>query len=891
MTMRWLLMITAVAAVIGGLPAMTSQASAAASSRDFFPVPDAALVRSLGDISPGTCAPPPAWQACQGDNSVEGPNGFGSILGNYPMSVPGLGIPVGGVGAGSFMINQAGTFGPWNFGGAQGSNWETRVLPQAAFHVREQLDTGAPTVRTLATDGPTNVGTSGPVSARSWGSPLPAWNALKPGEGSYAALYPFGWMSYTPFKTDVSMRFFSPIVAGEDRRTSLPLVYFDVRIANHTSSNANMSVMFTMPNAPDHVAGTKSDPSSPDGPASVRTGYHNTYQNANGVQAVTMSADDPSNTPDAQDSEWTIAAKPAPGQKVSYTTSWNAGGDGSDVYAPFTDSGALPNEPLDNSGTAGAITVSAKLQPGQVATIPFALAWDFPQVGFDNNQTVWMRRYTNFYGAKETATNDYVAGSYPLHQSFNIARDGLVGHDTSLSAVHTWWQPIASDTTYPQVLRTASLNQLSQLVFSNSFWEGGLVSNTVTPTGFSSTAVGNHLDASRPGSHLFGIMDGGGGGVANEAWTDNIETHGYVGYFKLFPNLMKDQLAAEADASALAPNQNTPIGLYNTGGDPFILFDTGTNPAIQDGSAAPSPGQTQWLDNPSDVIFEFYAYSKINGDVTFLRSTYPAIMRNLSYLQKTIPPGSYLPSDAPLFANIFDTVPQGGVGVYDSELYLLSLEVGVAAGTEVGADPIYVAGLQADLTNAKAEFELTLWDPVQNYYRFNAAGPAGDAAFADTFFAQHLAEQVGLPDLVNQTDHRAELTTTYPQFLRHDAAGDPTGAPMLEEPGGLEAPDGYYPPEVSFVIPGTNYMMAADYYQTGKRYYRPDLEADAVQLASAVATQVWLNDDNGFQFDSPFGYSDTDPTVYAYPAYSMALSIFDLMDAIKPIKTATLTSG
>ncbi len=173
-----------------------------------------------------------------------------------------------------------------------------------------------------------------------------------------------------------------------------------------------------MPNAPDHVGTT---------PASVRTGFADTYEQnkATGVNAVTMSADSPSNTPDAQNSSWTIAAKPTSGQHVTYTTSWNANGDGSDVYAPFTSTGNLPDKPLDASNSAGAIDVSATLKPGQTTTVSFALSWDFPQVGYSNNQTIWMRRYTDFYGAKETAQNSYVAGSYPGHQSFNIADDAL----------------------------------------------------------------------------------------------------------------------------------------------------------------------------------------------------------------------------------------------------------------------------------------------------------------------------------------------------------------------------------------------------------------------------------------------------------------------------------
>jgi uncharacterized protein (DUF608 family) len=805
------------------------------------------------------------------------------------MSVPGLGIPVGGVGAGSFMINQAGTFGPWNFGGQQGAAWENRILPQAAFHLREQVGTSPPLVRTLASNGPTNVGTAGKVSARSWGSPLPAWNALKAGEGDYAALYPFGWMSYQPFKTDVSMRFFSPIVAGEDQRTSLPLVYFDVRIANHTSSKANVSVMFTMPNAPDHVAGTISDPSVAAGPASVRTGYRSRYQNVNGVQAVTMSADDQSNTPDAANSEWTIAARPAPGQKVTYTSSWNADGNGSDVYAPFIQNGTLPNRPLDNSASAGAISVSTSLAPGEVTTVPFALAWDFPRVGFANNQTVWMRRYTNFYGARETSTNDYVNGSYPGHQSFNIAKGGLIGHDAALTAVQGWWQPIATDPAYPAILRTASLNQLFQLVFNNSFWEGGLVSNTVPPTGFASAGPGQHLGASRPGTHLFGIQDGGGGGQANIAWTDNIETHGYVAYLKLFPNLMKDLLLAQVEAGSLSPYKNTPIGLYNTSADPFITFNPDWGPAIQNGSAEPVPCETQWLDNPSNAVYQLYAYAKYTNDNAFLAAVYPAIKQNIAYLQKTVPTGGHLPCDAPLFANIFDTVPQGNVGLYNSQLYLLSLEVGIAGGSQIGEDATYLLGLKNELALGKAEFEVTLWNPIQSYYRFNAAGSNGDAALADTFFGQRLAETAGLPDIIDQTRHQAELTATFSSFMHFDATGEPTGAPTLLQPAGLESPEGYYPPIASFVLPGTNYAMAADYYATGSRYNRPELQADAIALASAVATQVWLRDENGFQFDPPFGYSDTDPTVYAYPAYSMAMGIWSMLEAIKPINQAVTT--
>src|SRR3954462_12694007 len=111
-----------------------------------FTVPEAAYVRGLGDI-PATTA----------------------------SGVSGRGIPLGGIGAGSFMVNQAGTFGPWEFGNGM---HEERILPQAALHVREQLEGGAPTTRTLATAHP------------QLGKLLSGFKTLSPGDGSYSALYP-----------------------------------------------------------------------------------------------------------------------------------------------------------------------------------------------------------------------------------------------------------------------------------------------------------------------------------------------------------------------------------------------------------------------------------------------------------------------------------------------------------------------------------------------------------------------------------------------------------------------------------------------------------------------------------------------------------------------------
>ena len=887
---RWRGTVLAMAAAVlsSGLPTGSAVANDAgagrgATGRDFFRYPAAATVRELGGIAPGVC-PPDASQVCQGTQ----PSPFEPIFGNYPLTVPGLGIPLGGVGAGSFMVNQSGTFGPWFFGGSQDDSWEMRALPQAAFHVREQVGSQPATVRTLATDGPQVTGTAGPVPQRSWESPLPGWNRLQPGEGSYAALYPFGWTSYTPFRTDVSMRFFSPIVAGEDRRTSLPVAYFDVRMANHTGTTSDVSVMFTMPNAPEHVGRT---------PATVRTGLSSRFQvdQHTGVQAVTLSADDPSNTPDAAHSEWTIAAKPGRGQTVSYTTSWNGGGDGADVYAPFQQTGRLGDAPIDGSHSAGAIAVSAKLRPGQVTTVPFALSWDFPQVTFADNNTVWMRRYTNFYGAQEIAQNNYIAGSYPFHQGFATAADALAGHDAALRAVESWWRPIATNPKYPLVLRTAALNQLSQVAFKTSLWEGGLAANAVPPTG------GRRLGTSVPGIHLYLGVDSPAGGAANGGMGTEVGTYSYLAYSQVFPSLERDRLRAKVEAILADPygdsypdpgmTSSTNPADYLNGGDPYITRIT---------SVPSAPGTVWFVDKPGDTIYRLYDYARRHHDPAFLAAAYPAMRKLLAYVQGTIPAGSHLPEPpsmlnpspdlkSPLpYANVFDIIPVNGVDAYDSQLYLLALETIINTAERLGADTETVAAWNVELAHAKAEYESVFWDPAHQYYRYTPGPTAtNDTVLLATFFAQHLAEQAGLPDLVYPQHYRLQLQTQYPLFVfRRDAHGRMLGAPNMALP-----PDVDTFPYVGFlgtrfeteVWPSVNYFIGATYYDAGTRFHDAQLRHRGVELGSAVSTQIWQVEENGFMFDAPIGWNQSRADLYTYPAFESNLAVWELINAIKPV--------
>ncbi|MDR2566346.1 MAG: hypothetical protein LBC97_09910 [Bifidobacteriaceae bacterium] len=838
---------------LAGAEGASAAPTTAGASPAAFDVPDAALTRPLGEIAQGAA----------------GGAGYG------PQSVAGLGIPLGGVGAGSFMINQAGTFGPWAFGGQQnGDGWQNWILPQAAFHYREAVGGSAARTTTLATEGPDNAS-----ARRSWGDPLAAWNLLGAGDGTYSALYPFGWIDYGPFETDVALRFYSPFAADQDELTSLPVAYFDLSISNSTDEVAEVSTMFTMPNAAPYQGGT---------PATVRAGLVNTQfvDGARGITGITMAANDAGNTPDAYKSEWTIAAKPAPGQNVTYVTSWNANGDGADVYAPFTAGGALPGGALDSSNTASAIAVSATLQPGEATVIPFVLTWDFPQVTYDNSATVWMRRYTEFYGAKTTDEsnavagryNEYVTGSYPFNQSRNIATDALAFKDENLRAVLDWWEPVATNDAYPALLRNAALNQLYQLPFKNTLWANGLVR--------SSDSVGR-AGSHRPNTHVFYQPDAAAG--SNPTMGSDVGAYGYLAYNLFVPSIERDRLVAVADAVMFTASRNPD--------DPKIANPYITREAFADAV----PGTNWFLDDLTNRIFRMYAYSQVHRDQDFLRYVYPAMKRQLAYLQDTIAPGTNLPlakAGSTSYAdmsmpNTYNAIETRGRDEYNSSLYILALECAIASGTSLGESDAVLAEWREDARLARDEFERVFWDSENEWYRYTEyPDGTGSAVLLSSFFAQHVAEQVGLPDVVDPGHYRAHLASVKAVFGNNtNSAGDPIGASNLEVPIGqpgfpiTSALFGDF--QANGVWAGANYFAASTYYGAGLRLGDEELKSRGLAYADVIADRIWDTAENGYEFNGPEQWSKNNDQGYTYPGYERLLAVWDALNAISPVTPQT----
>lgn len=872
-----------VSALVSGLLVAGPSFGATSSPSRFFAVPAAAFSNELGNFpAVADCGTqigsssqpdiPPTPVTGTGQVKLgpcpAGDQGTNAFQFEQPGAQPGLGDPLGGVGAGSFMINQAGSFGPWDFGGnAENSGgsptqFEDRILPQAAFHVSEQLAGHSRTTRTLA------------VNAAPWNQLPAAWNPLKKGQGTYSALWPFGWTSYTPFSAGVSMRFWSPIVAGDDQLSSMPVAYFDVRLANTTGNTDHISTMFTMPNAPEHAAVT------------VRTGLSTRLQRdpKTGVTALTLSSSSPKDTPDAQNSDWTIAAKPVAGQHVSYVTSWNAHGNGGDIYRAFSRNGTLPDRRLDSSSSAAAIAVSATLAPGQVTTIPFALAWDFPQTTVpgagtcssipdsacetwtnDPNQ-YFMRRYTSYFGARETSRNDYVAGSYPAHRGFAIADRMLSGHDTNLTAVQRWWNPIVHNPAYPSWLVREGLNEDIQMVFNQSFWESGMVTKTPSPK--------SRIGAAVPDTHLFCTSTGGNWNDCNEWDTD---AWGYLAELLVVPDLERDRLRGVV--------QETYEGVDGVG-------ETGAARNSVTNSLEPYVGRLQFSDVPMATIFRCYAYYRRTGDTAFLKYAYPAMLQLMRGIQKGIHAPDHLPLDPPGQEDSYDAWHAEIHNVYNAQLWLLTEEIMIDATQRAhdlgvaAANPSIRQELQTDLPQAKQEFETLFWNPVLGHYTMDPAGAGYQGGyFVDRFFAQQIATTLGLPPLVPLTHEVEDLTHAYPQQMQEKVNGHLVGPPNMAPDAGPMLTTSEQPLEEEEIWPGSAMEYAGTFLQAGKAAHNATLTREGLTMAHAL--EYWMDEkvSQGFLFEEPDSWNYDDPSVYRSPSFNQERTTLGVLNTLSPVGT------
>ncbi len=776
-----------------------------------------ALAGALLAEDSGVAIPACAWRRPLGDAGSPD-TGYVDILSTATRSRKG--IPLGGIGAGNFMYNLCGTFGPWSMKPAR---YEERFLTQAAFHVREEVAGEPAVVRTLAA-----------------GGVLPAWSALEQGRADYYALFPKGWCVYKNFKTDIRLTFFSPIIKDNYRETSLPVGVFLFRITNPQPVPVKVSVMFTFPNAPyngpQNLRGGKTLGIEKE---AVRLGLVNRVLHGAGFNAVLMTAAHKDNPAETQNSQWCIAA----GEGASVVANWDGAGTGRDIWEDFAADGALAGKDLSRKKDlpSGALAVQVELQPGETKEIPFVLSWYFPMVTFGKG-TTWLRRFTEYFPQSEP------------DQAAEIAREALESYGQWLVEVDRWTRPIIDSPAIPDWLKQGALNELYYSTFGSSFWENGCVSRS-------------KKFGARPGQHLSFVME-----CQEYQFAETFDVRHHVARVtrELWPQMERDILLLYADFVMDSPDGSVPHDAGGPTDDALQDYDFYGVYYNADGHGIAGRKTTPWSEFSPKFMQQAHAYWWRTHDEAFLKDAWPALCRTFDY---------QLSTDLD-----HDGVTEMKSSEYlDNRLFNAVFWIGALEAMQALSDHIHdsamLSRVNAELDKVRAKVERDFWNPELGYYMYNEKSPI---LMADAMLGQRYADVTGLAPVLDPqrlTSHYYQLFRRNVLPLP-DVNGDGVGDAGVANALNPDSSPGVGASEYSHhfeVWTGVSYNAAANMYHWGRERGEGPLMADALLAGWGTYYRSWLDSKAAYWFSTPEAWRIDDPTHYRALMYQRARAIWELL--------------
>jgi non-lysosomal glucosylceramidase len=768
-----------------------------------------------------------AWQRKIGDRPVFREETGKDIAGSFPETRTKKGIPLGGIGAGNFMYNICGSFGPFYL---KPGCYEERFLSQGAFHIREQFNANDVKAFTLATE-----------------DVLPAWQKINQGDGNYYALFPRGWCTYNMLQSNLALQFFSPVIKDNYVETALPVSIFLFKIKNTGKKPVKVSVMFTFPNAPYTEFNDSADKKKLYSyKEKIRRGLFNKEIIQDNITAIIMGARDKTNPAETEGTEWCIATT----GHASWVSSWDGSGDGSDIWNDFTDNGTLSGKALSDKKTmpSGALAVQIDLDSGEEAEIPFILTWYFPQTEFGSG-TRWWKKYTEQYPQKP-------------EQSFAIAKDALKNYSIWLQHVEKWTDLIVKNPVYPEWLKQCSLNELYYSTFGGSFWENGCINKT--------KKFGN-----RPGQHLASVMECAGYRFFE---TFDVRHHVSITYRILWPEIEHDILLAYNDFILDSKDGSCPHDAGSPDADPYFEYDDYGRSYNQDPRfGIEGRRTTPWSEFSPKFIQQVYAYYNSTGDSGFIKETWPAVLKTYLYQLTT--------------DSNFDGITEMKSSEYrdnrlfNAVLWTSALECLIKM-CDIINDPVFKDEVIVQMNKTRKAIENNFWNDDPGFYKYNEKL---DYFMADAMLGQRYLDVTGLPALLDENRMASHYKQSFKHLvlLLSDQDGDGIGdmgvanALTLDEKPGLEASEFSHEYEV---WTGISYSFSANLYHWGKTHNDGAMMAGALLGAFGVYRNSWLNEKAAFWFSTPEAWLIDEPSKYRALMYQRARAVWELLNEVYPIR-------
>ncbi|MBN2155517.1 MAG: hypothetical protein JW776_05705 [Candidatus Lokiarchaeota archaeon] len=708
------------------------------------------------------------------------------------------GIPIGGIGTGSFMYNLAGSFGPWEFGWGDDSSdaqWgseasaghEERFLRAGAFHIYQESNVEK-FVKTLATE-----------------DIFESWPKLEVGQGTYYALFPKAWVNYDIGLNPFSLKLFSPFIPRNDKLSSLPIGFFQFKLKNRLSEPCKFSLMFTFPNAI-YREDTKDY-------TYTRKGLSTQFVTKQDISALRLQSKHPDNVPVTQQTEWVIGVKSPKKATVTYTD-W-ALQDADKLFETFSARGLLPNTELsEKEGEAGALAVTIDLNPKEEIVVPFALVWDFPIVQFKNpiDGTQWWKRYKEWYPG--------------FFRGIDILLDGLQSIDEWETQVDKWMNLIVDNPKYPDWLKQGALNELYFDTFC-SFWESGCISK---PKRF-----GN-----RPNQHLFFNLESV---VYRDCETLDIRHYEAIHKKIMFPNIERDTLLLWKDFIMDDSKNRTTHDAGSPINDPFFIYGQYYMTSSHD----LNPPAVNWKDLPSMFVQQVYAYYHYTQDVKFLEEVYPAAKKTLLQLASCDRSGDGLPEHRGIDTS-YDSLGFRGTSTYISGLYIGALEAVIAMSHVLGKNKEKKFFKELN-QKARSRVQELLWVETGEgggYYRAAEKRQFSDALMTDALNGQRYVDVCHLPD-VFPLNHRVSHYERVCKYNWKMQADGKFGTVNIVRPNGDTIPINM----ARGIWPGGVYFTVATMYRTGKKAKRPDIMENALEIAHCIYNTTFLDEEMAFWFNTP----------------------------------------
>jgi non-lysosomal glucosylceramidase len=365
-----------------------------------------------------------------------------------------------------------------------------------------------------------------------------------------------------------------------------------------------------------------------------------------------------------------------------------------------------------------------RLEPGEIRTVAFALAWDMPLVRLaETTVPAWRRAHTRRFGSGGLAAAE-------------IARTTLAAREELAASIEAWHESIAcqlGNWRAPDWALAALCNELYVFIEGGTVW-----------------VVGRDGD-DRVDEH-FAVLES-----VDYRYYETLDVRYYSSFalLELWPRLerlvMSDYVRSVAmeDGGSIRTEWNGSGGVrkrldaapHDLGGpaeDPFdhvnayVLHDSGN-----------------WRDLNPKLVLQVVRDALLLGDEA-VAEAWPACRAAIRYVEAFDSDGDGLPDHDGMPDQTFDTWPMTGLSAYCGDLWLACLSAGSWLAKRAG-DPEECGRLCALRDRAQEALERALW--TGSYYRFDSSS---DVVMADQLAGTWYALLLGLP--LPHPSGRAELT-------------------------------------------------------------------------------------------------------------------------------------